>query len=274
MKISLISDLHLDVSGYLDLPGGDVLIIAGDVCETRSIRNDFHSTKTLYPIGVPNKEFPCSEFFQHECPKYKKVFYVMGNHEHYHNKMWKTQEELARFMPDNVTLLENQSVEYEGVVFVGATMWTDMNKQDPLTLAMIKDYMMDYKLITYKNEKLSTYHKLRPHDTVDMHLISKRYVKQVVKENADKPVVVITHMGPTFMSVNEKYKHETHSNGAYVSDLSELILDHPNIKRWVHGHVHDPVHYQVGDTWVHCNPRGYLPYEAENGFDPTFTFEV
>jgi len=30
----------------------------------------------------------------------------------------------------------------------------------------------------------------------------------------------------------------------------------------------------VGDTRVMCNPRGYLPWEAGNGFDPSFTFEV
>jgi predicted phosphodiesterase len=272
MKVSLISDLHLDASGYLDLPGGDVLIIAGDACESRSIRNDFHSTKSL--TDEPIRDYPCSEFFKHECPKYNKVFYIMGNHEHYHGKLWKTQEELKQYMPDNVTIMENQYEEYQGVIFVGATLWTDMNKHDPITLQMIKDYMMDYKLITHHVPRLSTYRKLRPHDTVEMHTESKRYIQKVVSEHADKPVVVMTHMAPTFMSVNEKYKNEGHSNGAYVSDLSDLILDHPNIKFWVHGHVHDPVSYQVGDTWVHCNPRGYLPYEAENGFDPAFSFEV
>ena len=47
MKITLISDLHLDVSGYLDLPGGKVLIIAGDACEAKELRREHHSTKLV-----------------------------------------------------------------------------------------------------------------------------------------------------------------------------------------------------------------------------------
>ncbi len=271
MKIYLISDLHLDVSGHLELPGGDVLIVAGDACEAKTLRQEFHSTKVLPYTGG---SFPCYDFFHIECAKYKKVFYVLGNHEHYHGKFWKTLPELRNMMPDNVTVMENQCEVYEGVVFIGSTLWTDMNKSDPLTLASMQNYMNDYRLITYHYPQYNLYHKMRPMDTVKMHFESKRYIEQMVKDHSDKPIVVITHMGPTHMSINEKFKHEPVSNGAYVSDLSDLILDNPNIKVWVHGHVHDPVDYMVGDTRVLCNPRGYLPWEAGNGFDSNFCFEV
>ena len=134
MKIGLVSDLHIDISGYQELPGGDVLIIAGDVCEARAATKEFHSTKLLYRLPG---SFPCADFFEFECAKYKKVFYVLGNHEHYGGKFWKTKPELEKMMPDNVTILENQCEEYEGVLFVGATLWTDMNRADPLVLAQI-----------------------------------------------------------------------------------------------------------------------------------------
>lgn len=270
MKISLVSDLHLDVGGHLELPGGDVLIIAGDACEAKELTREFHSTKTL--DRTPG-DFPCHDFFEFECAKYKKVFYVLGNHEHYNGKMWKTKSAIESTMPANVTVLENESFEYEGVLFVGATLWTDMNKGDGWVLAAIKDYMNDYKLITYHYPQYGTYHKMRPIDTVHMHVASKRYIKETAEANPDKPIVVITHMAPTSLSVNEKFKGEW-SNAAYYSDLSDLILDNTNIKAWVHGHVHDPVHYEVGECQVHCNPRGYVPWEGDNGFDPAFTFEV
>ena len=271
MKVHFVSDLHLDVSGFLDLPGGDVLILAGDICEAKAYRSEFHQTKLL---DREPGAFPCYDFFHSVVPKYKKVFMVMGNHEHYHGKFWKTKTELESMLPSNVSLLENGCEEYEGVVFVGATLWTDMNKSDPLTLASMATYMNDYRLITYHYPQYNAYHKMRPMDTVKMHYESRRFIEQKVQEHADKPVVVVTHMGPTFMSINEKYKHEPVSNGAYVSDLSNLILDNPNIKTWVHGHVHDPVDYMVGDTRVLCNPRGYLPWEGSNGFDPNRSFEV
>ena len=59
-----------------------------------------------------------------------------------------------------------------------------------------------------------------------------------------------------------------------INDLSDFILDNPNISFWNHGHTHFPFDYMIGETRVLCNPRGYLPYEADNGFDVNFTFEV
>lgn len=270
MIISLVSDLHLDISKHLEMPGGDVLLVAGDACEARQLVKEYHSTKVLPYTGG---SFPCYDFFEFECAKYKKVFYVLGNHEHYGGKFWKTKTELERVLPKNVTVLENQCEEYEGVVFIGATLWTDMNKGDPITLHMIENYMNDYRAITYHYPQYNTYHKMRPMDTVKMHIESKRYIEEKAKEHSDKPVVVITHMGPSHKSVNWKYEGEL-TNGAYVSDLSNLILDNPNIKAWVHGHVHDPVSYDIGDCRVHCNPRGYIPWEEGNGFIPGYYFEV
>jgi hypothetical protein len=52
-------------------------------------------------------------------------------------------------------------------------------------------------------------------------------------------------------------------NGGYASDLSEFVLDHENIKVWVHGHMHDPVDYVIGGTRVVSNPRGYTPWEGD-----------
>lgn len=271
MKISLVSDLHLEF-GYQSLPGGDVLILAGDVAEARSISKHHHSTKLL--SDEPDEHYRCSEFFYHECAKYKKVFYVMGNHEHYHNKFWKTYEELKSVIPDNVSLLENQHEVYEGICFVGATLWTDMNRSDPVTLTAMKTYMNDYRLITYHYPEYDTYHKMDPMDTVRIHYKSKEYIKQTVQQYQDMPVVVITHMAPSFASVSERFRHDRISNGAYASDLSHLILDNPNIRVWCHGHMHDATDYMIGDTRVVSNPRGYVGYEDTDGFDPNFSFEL
>lgn len=269
VNVTLVSDLHLDISRHLTMPEGEVLVIAGDACEAKELNHEYHSTKVLPYTGG---QFPCYDFFEFECAKYDKVFYVMGNHEHYRGKFWKTKTDLERMLPKNVTVLENQCEEYNGVLFVGATLWTDMNKRDPIILTQIKNYMNDYQMITYRSND-DTYRKMQPTDTVDMHYASKRFIEEAVKSHSDKPVVVITHMGPTYQSVNSKYKSQW-SNAAYVSDLSDLILDNPNIKAWCHGHVHNPCDYMVGDTRVLCNPRGYLPWEEGNGFIAGLYFEV
>ena len=60
-------------------------------------------------------------------------------------------------------------------------------------------------------------------------------------------------------------------NGAYSSDLSDFILDHPEIKLWTHGHTHELFDYMIGSTRIVCNPRGYVNYEREsNDKEPYF----
>jgi Icc-related predicted phosphoesterase len=271
MKINLVSDLHLEF-GYQELPGGEVLILAGDIAESRSIRKHLHSTK-LVQEG-PNRAFPCSEFFQHECAKYDKVFYVMGNHEHYHGRFDKTQAELISMMPANVTVLEDDAVEYNGVMFMGSTLWTDLNKGDPITAWHLKSSMNDYRVVQNHYPDRGVYHKLTPEHTREVHMKTKAYFKTMLELNRDKPFVVITHHGPSFQSVNEKYSWDTTMNGGYTSALDEFVLDHENIKVWVHGHMHDPVDYLIGETRVVSNPRGYIGHEDTSGFTPDFTFEV
>jgi DNA repair exonuclease SbcCD nuclease subunit len=273
MKISLASDLHLEC-GYQELPGGEVLILAGDICEARKFRQHFHATKTLYPNGLPNKEYQCSEFFRVECAKYDKVFMVMGNHEHYGGYLQKTYNELLSMLPGNVTLLEDQAEEYNGVMFMGSTLWTDYNRGDPVSMMMAKQGMNDYRSIIQFNAVKSVYHKLTPDCIADVHFKTKQYFKTMLELNRDKPVVMITHMAPSFMSVNEKYKHDVHMNGCYASDLSDMILDNTNIKYWFHGHMHDRVNYTIGETRIVSNPRGYLGYEDTDQFDPNFTIEL
>ena len=271
MKVSLVSDLHLEF-GYQELEGGEVLILAGDIAEARSISKHHHSTKLIQ--DTPDTFYRCSEFFKWECEKYDQVFMVMGNHEHYHSRFDKTYDTLKSILPKNVTLLENEVVNYKGVMFMGATLWTDLNKGDSLTAFHLKQGMNDYRVIQNYYPAKQLYHKLTPEHTAATHFKTKQYFRTVLEMNREKPFVVITHHGPSYASINEKYRNESLMNGGYTSDLSELILDFPNIKTWVHGHMHDPIDYMIGDTRILANPRGYVGFEDTSGFRPDFYFEV
>ena len=271
MKITLISDLHLEISGPLDLSGGDVLIIAGDACEAVSLAREFKSIKDdNYNVSA----FPCLDFFQNQVSKYEKVFYVLGNHEHYRGRFDKTKKILEESVYKNVTILDDDIFEYKGVMFLGGTLWTDCNKNDPVTILELKNYMNDYKVITYNYENQGYYHKLNPQVTIQKHRSTLKYFREMWAKYPNNPFVVITHHAPSFLSVHEKYKDDKSINGGYASDLSNDILDNPNIKFWVHGHMHTPSSYEIGSTNILANPRGYIPWEASNGFDPSFSFEL
>ncbi len=271
MKINVISDLHLDFED-LTLPGGDVLIISGDACEARRLkRNQYQSDGvTMLPHEKsslrPDRWY---RFFEEECAKYRETVYVMGNHEHYGFKYHKTYQHLLENLPDHVTLLENQTYDIDGVTFVGATLWTDMNQEDPLTMYHMTSMMSDYKQITMFNEIKSVYHRLQPERTVADFYKSKQYIQHVVESDPSRQYVVVTHHAPTRLSTHPRYQNDTLMNGAYSSDLIDFILNHPQIQLWTHGHTHDPFDYMIGSTRVVCNPRGYAGYESRaDQFDP------
>jgi Icc-related predicted phosphoesterase len=282
MKINVISDLHLEFSD-LELPGGEVLILSGDVCEAKHVNAEYDVNNILNEGGPATGNMKrmdrWTRFFHEECSKYDKVFYVVGNHEHYGYTYHKTVPHLKTVLPANITVLEKECVEYNGVLFLGATLWTDMNNHDQLTLYHMKSMMNDYRQITMLNEVKSVYHRLTPEHTVAEHVKTKQLFRHYLEENRRRetplPVVVLTHHSPSKASTHPHYANDTIMNGAYSSELSEFILDNPEIKLWTHGHTHHNFEYKIGDTTVMCNPRGYAGYEQQaREFDPTRGFEI
>ena len=258
------------------MPGGDVLIMAGDIMEAGHLRKADNAKENVFLADRYRR------FIKEELVKYRKVVYVCGNHEHYHNGYDDTHARIRRELPDNVHLLEGETVKIDDITFFGGTFWTDMNKGDPVSMNVIKQGMSDFHCIkfsdsvkiqdvygSYWTSKFSPqYAKSIFHETVEK-------LKQFSEANPDEKIVVVSHHAPSELSIDEYYKDEYHMNGAYHSRLSDFILDHPNIKAWVHGHVHCQKDYMIGGTRVLCNPRGYKGYEERaEEFDPGFSFEV
>jgi Icc-related predicted phosphoesterase len=277
MRISLMSDLHLEFAD-LKLPGGDILILAGDVCEAKNLKIDeYDPNHTLLAHERPDRRIDrYARFFVEECRKYNKVLYVMGNHEHYHFCFDNTYDHINNQLPDNVYLLENQSIDIEDVHFIGATLWTNCNNNDPVTIYTLREAMNDYVVIKKKpGPNHNFYGKLTPEATMYAHKVSRAYIEKELADNADRKCVVITHHAPSSYSINEKYKPDTQMNGAYFSNLENMILDNQNCLLWCHGHMHDPCDYKIGDTTILCNPRGYVNYERRaDEFDPTVGYDI
>lgn len=282
MKIRVVSDLHLEFSDYAvpTDPSVDVLILSGDILIAQDL-HDHPAPDPYVPGGMDSfmrrletvKRFRgflkrCSESFSH-------VFYVAGNHEFYHGKWVKSldylREECAQY--PNVHFLEKNSVDIDDVTFIGGTLWTDMNRGDPLTLHTVQTMMNDYRLI--RHDTLG-YRKLKAADTVIRHRETLAYIKQTVEQRPDRKHVVVGHHSPSYRSIHESYASERELNGAYHSDLSEFILDHPQIKLWTHGHTHHAYNYMIGETRIVCNPRGYQNdgYHEDTGWNPQISIEV
>jgi predicted phosphodiesterase len=270
MKLALASDVHLEFGDLLlkNTDNADVLILAGDIMIAEDLHDHPETSYAMYSSvdlsSLGRRQLAAvryRDFLKRASFQFPHVIYVAGNHEFY-NGRWSAslqhlRDECAKF--PNIYFLERDTKVIDDVVFVGATLWTDCNGGDPLTLHSLSDMMNDYRSI--RNDERG-FTKLRPAHTMHRHQQSLAYFKTIVEQNRDQRVVVVGHHAPTPLSIHEHYKNDYLMNGAFSSDLSEFILDHPEIVLWCHGHTHYPFDYMMGSTRVVCNPRGYVGYEA------------
>lgn len=292
MKIAVCSDLHLEFAPLtLENPGGvDVLILSGDIIVERDL--DMYDSRQIELGFMRNRSVMFHTFFEECCDAFPHVIYIAGNHEHYHGDFKFTLSELKRKLARNKNLhvLDKEIFKLDDVTFVGSTLWTDMNKEDPLTLYSMKNMLNDFRCVknsdryVYRNVPLYQYDsnghlmhneagqpiqiamkkkeevaRFSPEDSVEENKKCFEYIKQIVSEN-DK-VVVVGHHTPSFMSCHPKYKDDHIMNGGYHNSYEDYIIDHPQIKLWTHGHTHERYDYMIGDTRIVCNPRGYHGYE-------------
>jgi Icc-related predicted phosphoesterase len=266
MLVQYMSDIHLEF-GEFDLQNpeqAEVLILAGDILVADDFSNLLpHHWDTVAPNTAEQEgrrnlsAVRYRTFLEQVNDMYKHVVVIAGNHEFYRGKWVKSLQMLRDVYAHypNIHFLENDSYIVDDVTFVGATLWTDMNHGDALTLYTVTNEMSDFSII--RNDQAG-HTKLRPAHTIIRHRNSLDYIKQLVSDQHDRKFVMVSHHAPTFTSVSDYHRDQHLINGAYASNLSEFILDHPQIQYWVHGHMHTHCDYLVGDTRVMCNPRGYV----------------
>jgi len=259
MKVALASDIHLEF-GAIELENtesADVLILAGDICQAVDANHDTTMGRRV------------QTFFQQVSDRFSQVIYIMGNHEHYEGDYARSRERLHKMLDDhrcdNVHLLEKDALIIDDVTFVGGTLWTDFNREDSLCMWHASQGMNDYRVCKNSGRGISGggyASRLQPEDTLADHRAMLEYIRQVTEEQADQKFVLAVHHAPSSASVAECYRGDLLMNGNFYTDLSEFILDRPQIRLICHGHMHNVSDYLIGTTRVVCNPRGYVGHES------------
>lgn len=236
MRIRYLSDLHLEFScgiPCLDPIGEDVIVLAGDIeVGTAGIT----WAKELFP-NTP-------------------VLYVLGNHEFYgHHFDDLIAEARAACAGSNVQLLENDAAVIGGVRFLGCSLWTDFQllgearRDEALNEARV--CMNDFHYISRGPAGLRR--GLRPIETAERHLLSRRWLeREITKSN--EPVVVVTHHAPCTGTSDPQHEGNILSP-AFASELTALML--PPVKAWIFGHTHYSVDVEVQGVRVLSNQRCY-----------------
>lgn len=264
MKFRLVSDLHLEFAP-IKLPGNtETLLLAGDIIPAAYLlahRTDKESRKYR---GFMDK------FAEETLPNFGNVYHICGNHEHYHGVYDYSKEIIQEYYDRkkiNAKVLENEHVKLaEGIRLFGATLWTDFRRGDPMILNCARLGMNDYRLIKYGDGT----RRFQPELAFNIHTNTMLKLKEAVEEYKDDHWVVMTHMGPSWKSVDHKRYGNDPLNYCYVTDLDQFIMDHPQINIWCHGHTHTSYAYNIGETVVVCNPRGYAHYATLVPENPTF----
>jgi Icc-related predicted phosphoesterase len=272
MKITVVSDLHLEFAPVKLIEGADVLLLAGDIVPAAVL-----DLKRTDKYGRRNRN-RVDRFCDEELSKFKEVYHIMGNHEHYHGLWEQTASNLqaywARKAP-HVKFLEKQHVQIrKGVSLWGGTFWTDFMRNNPAIMNIGRMGMNDYNLIhTFAAPRGHqmygrNFRKIQPEMIYEDHLAALDSLTKAIETQPSDHWIVMTHHAPTYKSIDKRFGNDP-MNYCYASDLDQFLMDHPQINIWVHGHTHTSHMYHVGETMVICNPRGYTDPRG-NPENPTF----
>ena len=243
-----VSDLHLEHFNTQDeesvakaaaacIPKTEVLVLAGD-------------------IGWPGTK-AWTSFLTICAEKHKLVIYVLGNHELWSKESYGlnnertntwTPEEISlccsQFNTMNIIVLNNQSIEYKGVTFIGSTLWTPLLSRQgvPLAKKQVKP-MNDLKRITGFN---MTEWRRRFQRSMD-YLLTKLECLEKKRQDMGQEVrcIIVTHHAPAFECISDRFQKDI-LNGCYASEMLQGIFDITFVKAWIFGHTHKTMRKKVG----------------------------
>ena len=255
MKILHISDLHLEINKNFELSCGDdekntVLVLAGDILSASS-------------IGSASKKEYYEKFFDNISKRFKKIFYVYGNHEYYGGSLVKTPQQLTYFLQcyDNVS--HGIGCEtLDGVNFIYCTMWTDYDNNNPLAHYNITNYMNDYRQIRTGNKSEPYLKKITTTDIYSIHKSEFEFIKNNIKRGVKN--VIITHHAPWRNAIKSDISV---CDFGFFSDKSEFILDNKDVKLWIHGHTHQKYSEHLDHCLITTNPHGYPMEKSIKSFN-------
>jgi predicted phosphodiesterase len=266
VNIQLLSDLHLESNPHFvpeAAPGADVLVLAGDI-------GSYQKDSSLTRLGLA--DFGLGRFANWPCP----VVFVPGNHEYdgqdFDVAHARLQEVCQRL---GFIWLEREVVMLQGVRFVGCTLWTDFDAltsthaaTGPVTigqqLAARDKAFRAANFALKKNHALVAGQPMLAEGVRALGVQSQVWLRQALSIAAIDKTVVVTHFAPSLRSADPRYGINPATAG-FCNALDDLL---PQAQLWLHGHLHCPVDYTVGDCRVVANPLGYARKNEQLFFKP------
>ena len=243
MIIQVASDLHLEFYNkdtiktleFVSVEDRDLLILAGDI-----------------GINLGAYQFILDQL------DISPVVYVPGNHEYYAFKLHEEIDAAWRSLAianstQGLHYLVDDLVEINGIKIYGTPLYSDLKGNGPMFENVITDF----------SSSLSW-------DASDHQFAHERDVNRLSGVNiAD---IVVTHWPVTKEAQSPRFKDDKYGD-YFVNDLPDLVKKAAP-KYWLSGHVHDAYRYQIQNTSLLGNPRGYPSETPSKLYRPDFTITL
>lgn len=247
IKARIYSDIHQEYRNDNELfniekmenEGEQILILAGDIDQLRNYKKEIRK-----------------EWLKETSARFKYVLYIFGNHEYYKGKIGdlyfeKNLDHLSGISNLHILSRKTPTFEIDNVVFIGATLWTDLYNVMFLDHNIIND-VKSIKSVSIR----SGYGKFGSDTWRNENNFDLEWIKSEVKKNDHKKIVVITHHAPIITKdprdITDKYIHYN------CNQLENFISESENISYWIHGHVHQKNNLlrKIGKTIIFSNTIG------------------
>lgn len=243
MKIAVFSDLHVEFGQPLDIDCGDadIIILAGDCHKGGGIIRIAAGLRKKYDVPVLT---------------------VAGNHEFYGDEHSELLDDM-RFDAaiSHVDFLENSSVVYKNVRFLGCTLWTNFclygvgNKN--ILQSVAEKSISDFWYIKFDGRRFN------PADAASLFDTSYAWLQGELSKPFTGKTVVISHFAPHEAAKHKKYPKDDPISPYFISDCSDLMNAH-SINLWIYGHTHSSVDVVLeSGTRLVSNQKGYPSEDPE-----------
>lgn len=253
MKIQYCSDLHLEfelnsqfLRNYPIEPQADVLILAGDITY---LRQDFYR----------------HWFFDYVSQHWKTVYWLPGNHEFYCGidvLSYDFSKPIA--IRPNVFLLNNSTIELDGVHLIFSTLWSRIEKKNAV---YIEKNVSDFECIIYDGSRLSatTFNRL--------HTEAVTFLKTEIKRLRKQTKIIVTHHLPS-LHCNALEFAGSKLNQAFCTNLSSFV-ETCGANYWIYGHSHRNMpEISIGQTILLTNQLGYMQLDENKGYRTDASFDI
>lgn len=276
MKIRILSDLHMQLNKQypLELDNKDVYtLIAGDI-------GPFYEENSKWlKENVRNGAFILGN---HEAYGTTEDFTLENVKEYFHKEF--PLESNLTFFDYDVGVIEKNITNK--ILLIADVLYTDykcsccerdesLSEKELVQLNLFRakpkmsgSYMNDFFFYTNNGD-----YNLSP----ELYLkhFNKTFLKitKIIENNKDKEIILMTHhcLSPLCMG---EYMNKGSLKASYLSDETEWIKKHENIKLIVSGHIHNQKQFKIGSTLYVMNPRGYCNEYQDKDWTPSLFVET